>query len=981
MQRPSNRNIRGNDPPYLPVTFFLQSFSQAYRIIFWVSWGLLGCASFFLVWMTLSPYSWTPAVQELPAYQQDLIDLGLSTNPFQSFSLKIPVISVLVSYFAGPLLPQAFPVILGITLQVIAWALALAAGSFMRSRWAFWVLGLYLVYLFTSGASQFVLPGTGLPVVEGLVALPILIFFYSWYANSLKWSFLVRMGVLLGIQVVFYSMLWYLGTWKSWYYTSLNQFYFLVLLSFPYLLFICKEGVNTVLLWGNNRRDPAQRWPVSRIRISWLVMGILIGLATWTVLHPQSANLMIYTFLWMAMGVAALMNPITSQNLLRSVQHIFGSYSVFSFLLVAWGLLIGGSWCIYSTGGDILFSQVLARIFCFCLLGVTLGYVIYIEGNFRGWKAKTPLFFLLAKGPRFPFWIVYIMGIFVFVMLQGVDRWKSFRILVHSQTLMEGDALMLAKQPENALQLYELASFQIPASPKAHYNQGAIRMLEAEQAGLAVQSFRKAKAVYPMPLAALNGAQLLGDLQLGGSAQEMLREGLSSSPGYEGLLAHNLGVTFLNQGIWDSASQYFFKALEKGHSPSLSYSHLALLSYLQGNDSMAADFSVRSLTRNSPHDAARLNRWYFSVTSPEFIKPVFSPISFPANRQLLGNALSASVVHQNWEEAYQVSQEIGAAQDFPEAGILQGYLLMHQDSLVQGIDKLKFIAQSYSSLKGQAYYVLAVGYWEKGMWGMSQKYFQAAANAGIADAQLHALQADALAGRISSSAACQAANEESNPDLQREWALLCLAGRTASMLESDTLTPQARHRLGIYAAYGQNRSLLQRIIGRIAQEDIAKHTLLQEFPFKEARMCEGDIKEEFTSIWDSLHQTWWEVACGNRISAQASMTNISPKEDTSRLHFRILTEWALLEKDTSQALGYLEEAWNRKPWDPGTAKRWVELLIAVDSLFPAQQALDYLLEVNDQEPAYWQAYADLMNEWGMQAEYEYALTKRDSLTP
>ncbi len=715
------------EPPYLPVNFFLQGFSTVNKKAFIALMVLSGLVALYILLINLYPYFWTPAYQSLTEAYKTPLEIIRFEDPYLSLPLNFSVYRNWVSFFAGPMLAHPTPILVFVSLQLLAWSIALATATYIRSNWAYTVYFLYLIFLFLSGSNKYFLPEFSFPLIESGLSLVVLICAYLFQSFRWRGSFFLRVVVFLLIQMTLYGTLLYIGNWQAWYFTTLNQFLYLSLLSLIFLGFISKELVNFLLVLANHQAQPGRRWPVLYLRISWfVVLGLLFFL-----IQSFTSNSEAYktssSLLFCLLGIFTLATPIHSQNLFRSIQHILGSHSVLAFLLSSFGLLILSFWGMHLSHGDLLLNRTLAKLFSILLFSVSLAYIIFLESNFPDLlPQRKTIFFLIGKGRVFPFWMIFIMGGLVFAIFQGFDRWKSIRIFSHSRIVMEADASLLAQQPGAAKELYDWAITKIPASPKANYNQGALYMLDPLQTAIAIGYFRESLSLYDLPHARLNASQLLEDLKLPGSSRQILRDGQYADPLQQARIFHNLSLSFLKQGERDSAIYYLDKALQEKPNFHISESHLAKIFFENGQDSLGKIYWTQSLEGVNRNEYVGTNAMYYAILRPDLEWPKGKVPGDIFSQSLATNWVMVELNNHNFESALQLAQALEEKGDLGEMGLVRGYLELKRDSLEVGLSKLDFIAKSQAEYSRQAHYLLGLGYYEKNLLRMAHKHMSQA---------------------------------------------------------------------------------------------------------------------------------------------------------------------------------------------------------------------------------------------------------------
>lgn len=966
------------EPPFLPINFFLQGFSLANRRMFLLLLVLVGLVAFYVFWINLFPFFWTPVLQPLAESYPTSVEITQVQDSYLSLPLNFSVYRNWVSFFAGPMMAQMTPTLLFVSLQLLAWSIALATATFIRSKWAYSVYFLYLIFLFLSSSYKYFLPNFSYPVVEAGVSIWLLLCAYLFQSGRWKANFLVRLVVFLGTHALLYGTLFYLGNWQAWYFTTLNQFLYVFLLSLGFMAFVSKELVNSILILANHQAQPQQRWPIAYLRISWLLLlGLLFLLVrsflTSTDTYTGSASL-----LYFLLGIFAVATPIYSQNLFRSIQHILGSHSILAFLLVSWALLVLSFLGLHLSHGDLLLIRTTAKLFAVFLFAISLSYIIFLESNFPDLlPRRKPIFYLLGKGRVFPFWMIFILGSLIFFIFQGIDNWKTIRILSHSRLVMEGDASILANQPEAAQEFYEWAIVKVPASPKANYNQGSLYMLDPNRSAIAVGYFRKSLSLYEVPQARLNASQLLEDLQLPESARELLRNGLHKTSGLPAHLAHNLSLSFYKDGILDSARWYLDQVLSKESDFPISESHLANLYFEQGRDSLANIHWIQSTKGMAENERVAINVLYYAIAHPELAVPWERLPDEVFSIPLANNIVLAQMNDQRYEQARQYAENLGEQGNNEEMELVQGYLELHRDSLERGMSKLEYIAQSQPEFRSIANYLLAVGLYEKGLEKMAQKYLVRSADSGRSASFLPALQVHALSGKENALPYSQVKDSLSGR-VRRELALLAAAeGRDSVRTQLGDLSDREILRLCTYASLrGNCEECKKRELAHRDSLQVRETQILSLISCGEKEAQPARLKASLTQFpqMDRVRMQLIESYLDRKEmdSATYFFTSLPQEKQTSSLWAPLRAELAMASQDTIAALESLTTHWQLEPWKEAIGEKLVGIHMSKGEYEIALSYLNRIFSFNDQNPQFWQYYEQIMTEWGMSEEAQFA---------
>ena len=974
------------EAPFLPINFFLRGFSLANRRMFLLLLILVGLVAFYLFWINLFPFTWTPVLQPLAESLPISAEIMRVQDSYLSFPLNFSVYRNWVSFFAGPMLAHMTPTLLFVSIQLLAWSIALATATYIRSNWAYSVYFLYLIFLFLSSAYKYFLPNFSYPLVEAGVSIWILLCAYLFQSGRWRASFPLRLLVFLGTHLLLYGALFYLGSWQAWYFTTLNQFLYLYLLSLGFMAFVSKELVNSILILANHQVQPQQRWPILYLRLSWLLLLGLLFLLVRSFLTPTDAYTSSSSLLFFLLGIFAVATPIYSQNLFRSIQHILVSHSVLAFLLVSWALLTLGFLSLHLSHGDLLLIRTTAKLFAVFLFTVSLSYIIFLESNFPDLLPKRKLvFFLLGKGRVYPFWMVFILGAIIFSIFQGLDKWKTIRILSHSRLVLEGDASMLANQPEAAQEFYEWAIAKVPASPKANYNQGSLYMLDPNRAAIAVGYFRKSLSLYELPQARLNASQLLEDIQLPESARDILKNGLDKRDLLSSQLAQNLSLSFYRGGMSDSAIWYLDRALEKEPSFSLGQSHMTSFRFEYGQDSLGQIHWEQSIEGMLANEQVATNILYHAITHPELEVPWEKVPEEVYTAPLAHNIVLAQMNAGRYEEARQYAENLAEQGNDEELELVQGYLELRRDSLEKGMSKLEFMAQSQQAYRSQASYLLGVGLYEKGLKKMAQKYFRESTDRGESSSYLPVYQVYALSGN--QDLVPYEGSVDSLPEgLSREWKLLSRAsGNDSLSISLGKLSNREKLRFCKYASLSGNCEHCIEIEG-LNQDSL----FFQEEQILSLLTCvdgEGQsayLQEQLTQFpgMDRVRKQLVEYYLTERDidSAAYFFAPLSEENQASPLWTPIRAELTLASRDTVAALDMLSTQWQAQPWDEAIGEKLIRTYIETGAYEEALTHLNYILSFNDQNPQFWRYYEQIMTQWGMTEEALFATEQLESLS-
>lgn len=968
--------------PLLPVDFFFYPFDTPTRRSFVLSLTLILLGAGFFYYLYHFPLAFALELQEVPRYESIQAPVASMSHAYHTFPLSFTISRAWVAFSATPLQVDRLPVMAMGILQLLGWSLAIAVASLIRSRWAFGIYLLFAFYLFQQDWMGFWVGESGALWVSMFWVLVAFGLAYAFQINRLRLHWTLRWLIFFVWLAIPAGLAYQAGGWGAWLHGFTGSYYFLLLISLLFVIFVAKDPFNLILLAGTNRRHRHTRF--HPLLLAGLQLVLLLATLL-MVLHyinkrsfPEESLIFHPIPLFL---VAAVATVFTSQNLSRSVQFIFSTQRVFTFAMMAWALIsVSFLACIYSMG-DVIFRDAIERFISLAFLGVGAGWMLYIWVNFLPLlRERIHLYYLTGKGILFGYPVIFIIGLIALVIGEGNDNWKSVKLFTHSQLLMLGDEAALGDEPLLAAEHYQLAAEFVPGSSKAHYNRAAFLLGNPQRYAEALEAYRAATSGYEFAPARLNGALLMQELGRVEAAIRFLRDGAQDPR-----VANNLGLAYARAGAPDSAIVYFRQALLNNLDQTPSLSNLAHV-YFDYDKPRQGKAMMKEALQGPFDEISLFNALYYRLRGsldslPEGAK-VLHP-SFSPNMNQVLYLLQAG----DRSQLQPILKTLSADDRAAEPILLDGYFQLLRDSLETGKSRIDYVQAAMPAYAGMGNYLIGLAYFQKNVPEMARKYFNQAGEHDHPRGYFDASRMDSYLGQPDSAFykfnQLRGRYDTLWQACAQELALLFAAYGQPLYAQTEwdlsTLSAEDRIRQGIYAD-----SLEQYLWSLETFRALLAEDSLNIAPYLEM----GRI---YLKYRDTLAASTFRLGLVREPEDPALRLGLwiaellegkkptPPDGQQDSPEYQLIAAFAALHTgDSTRAAEAYQEVLKTDPLNTFAILGMADLWMAMGDEAAAHELLLQALKWNDQNPLLWRQYVDILERWGM-GEDEDARYAREQL--
>ena len=960
--------------PFLPPHFFYYQLTLTQKRMFLGLMALIVFAAGLWLFVYERPDHWGLSVSSVPETYAEVLAVDTVSHAYRDFPLTFRVYRQQVGYSASQLRPEALPFQLAFGLLLIGWTVILAVSSSISSRWAFLFYLLFGLFLHSTGVASVLLPDPwwGRLLEFGLILL-FLGLAYLFQSRILRVNLPGRLLVIGGSMAFLFGLAYQTQGWLTLQQMGGESFVFLTMVSFFFLLLIGKEPTNLLIYAATNQPNPrhrlAPRW-ILAIYGLWLVVMLcwvdeFLGLKlTGIQLSFRPAHLL---------ALSSILTVFLSQNLFHQLRSVVSSVGNFTLLLSAWALISLSTWFLFAASFDPVWVYAIERLAVILFAAVGLGHMFFTFTNHRFLLAnKVNGFYLMGNGPRFPYAAIWLIGLIFLILAEGVESWKSLRLLPQSYAVQLADGYLLRDQREDARLHYEIALRATEASPKANYNLASLLLIDPDQLREAVRHYRLAGAGFDFPYGNLNAANLLLASQAGEAAEEVLREGVARFPD-NALLWNGLGNFFLKSQQPDSAIAAYQKALLAELDLGPVYSNLAQLYWQYQRPEDARAFFRAALETPDPGAATLISAsWYQLAAGDSLALP--DPERYGYRDPLLSYNYQLLHIDQSPSPADRAQlKRLADEAQAPDALLLDAYQMLRDDSVAYALSRMQFLANQYPGYAAIGNYVVGIHFYERDLPELAQVYFERAGEAGDPRGWLYAAKMDIDLGRLAagndSLSVLRARSEALYEECSREIALLLSAVGQPLYAQTEwdlsTLTIDERVRLGRYADSAEYFSIALRTYQDLVAEEGAEVVPYLELGRIYNRYCDslalvnlalglekasGDprLRLAYARAWLCADQPGRGLA---QLDSATFGADLAP--DSARLWARI----RLAQGDTAAAIAQLDTLVQADPYDRRSILLLAEVYLAQQKTFEGYTLLTNSLAINDRHPRLWYYYA------------------------
>lgn len=960
--------------PFLPPHFFYYQLTTAQKRLFLGLMALLLVAAG-LWWVSYSqPERWALSVAPVPETYAEVLRVDTVSHAYRDFPLTFRVYRQQVGYSASQLRPEALPFQLAFGLLLIGWTVVLAVSSTISSRWAFLFYLLFGLFLHNTGVASTLLPD---PLWGRVLEFGLIILFlglaYLFQSRTLKVKLPGRLLIIGALVALLFGMTYQPQGWLTLQQMGGESFVFLTMVSLFFLLLIGKEPTNLLIYAATNQ--PQQRY---RLAPPWIltIYGLWLGVMFFWVDEFLGLKLTGVTLGFRPAHLLALSSILTiflSQNLFHLVRSVVTSVGNFTLLLSAWALISLSTWFLFAATFDPVWVYAIERLAAILFAAVGLGHMFFTFTNHRFLLTnKVNGYYLMGNGPRFPYPVIWLMGLIFLILAEGGESWKSLRLLPHSYAVQLADGYLLRDELEDARLHYEIALRATEASPKANYNLASLLLIDPDQWREAVRHYRLAGAGFDFPYGNLNAANLLIANNEGESAEEVLREGVERFP-ENALLWTGLGNFFLKSQQPDSAIKAYQQALVADLDLGPVYSNLAQLYWQYQRPEDTREFFQAALETSDPGVATLISAsWYQlaagdSLTLPDPKQYGYRDLLLSYNYQLLQIDQSPSP-----EDRAQLKRLADEAQA-PDALMLDAYQMLRDDSVEYALSRMQFLTNQYPGYAAIGNYLVGIHFYERDLPELAKGYFERAGEAGDPRGWLYAAKMDIDLGRLAagndSLSVLRAREEALYEECSREIALLLSAVGQPLYAQTEwdlsTLTFDERVRLGRYADSAEYFTIALRTyqdlvaaegsgvvpyleLGRIYNRYCDSLALVNLALGLKKAPRDPRLRLAYGEAWLCADQPERGLA---QLDSARFGAELGP--DSARLRARI----RLAQGDTAAAIAQLDTLIQADPYDRRSILLLAEVYLAQAKTFEGYTLLTNSLAANDRHPRLWYYYA------------------------
>jgi predicted Zn-dependent protease len=975
--------------PYLPPHFFYYSFTPVQRRLFLGLMTLLLLAAGAWLYSYQSPAHWALEVSPVPETYAEVLPVDTIEHAYRHFPLSFRVYRQQVGYSASQLRPQAPPFQLAFGLLLLGWTLVLGVASQITLRWSFLFYLLFGFFLHSTGIAAQLIPDPWWGrVLEFGLLVTFLGLAYLFQSDTLRVPLGGRLLIFGSMLGALFGLAYQQDGWLALHQMGGEAFIYLTVLSLAFVLYVATTPTSLIIYGATNQPQPTRRlspgwilgiyglWALINFLwldefLGWNITGITLGIRPAYVLMGSS-----------------LLTVFLSQNHFHQVREAFIGVFPFTMLLGSWALITLSTWFMFTASFDPVYVYAIERLAAVAFAAVGMGHMLFVFSN-HGFLLRNKVngYYLMANGPRFPFPVVWLMGLILLVVAEGVESWKSLRLLPHSYAVQLADQYLLRGNHTDARLHYEIALQATQYSPKANHNLASLLLEEPGQLPRAVVHYRQAGAGFDFPYGNLNAATLLVLNNQATAAETVLHEGVERSP-QNPMLWTSLGNLYLKQQQPDSAIAAYQRALQADLNLGPVYSNLAQLYWQYQRPEDAKAFFMAGLTTPDPGVSTLLSAIWYQLVSGDSL-PLPRPEQYgyqdpllSYNEQLLDVEARPSASNRAQIKAL-ADQESGS-----DALMLDAYLMLRDDSVAYAMSRMQFLTSQYPAYASVGNYLLGVGFYERDLPELARTYFEQAYQAGDPRGGLYAakmtIDLGGLAAGHDSLSRLRARHDVLWEECSREISLLLSAvgqplyARTE--WDPNTLTFDERVRLGRYAdsmAYG---SIALRTYQDLVSEDT--NTVVPYLELGKIYNHYGDslalvnlalglakapdhqaLRLEYAEAW--LH-------AGRPDRAAAQLDSLPPSTHSQPQWQRLAARLALAQGDTAAAIQQLDSLVQTNLYDRRSILQLAAIYHQRGQVSEGFTLLEQALTHNDQHPLLWAEYAFFTYAAGDQAASTFA---------
>lgn len=920
-----------NKLPFVPMNFFYYQFSSGAQKLFLALMTVLVLGVGLFLFSYHNPWFWSVSVQEVAESQSGSVKIADVATEYRNFDIAGTAYKQWVNFTASPVMPHTTPLILFWIFQVLGWATILTAATQIRSRWYLFFFFLFGLFIHFSQVALAFYPNDTYHLLELGIGLVFLGLGYTFQQYTLKWAFPYRFLIFLSFLLLLFGGAWMKNGSIELHGMSVTLYPYLAVLGALLLFFLGKEPTNLLIFGATNHKDIENRRSLPQI------LALFAILVVWNILNLLASMHILPSLNWgirpvHVLGLSLLLTVFLSQNQFHVFKHYLTSVQVYTFVLLGWVIIVTGFWFGVIASGDVVFAHVIEDIATTFFTFIGLGHLLYLMLDFRPLlKNKVNVYYLIGQGRGLMVTMMFLVGLIGFVFVEGLQHWAEPKLMVHTYYVNRGDHAFMKKDMETANAVYNTAILVGVNSPKPNHNLGAIAALNNDLQG-AMESYERATSMHYFPFSTLNAGNLLA---LKGDTLNAKRVWLYDFKNkHNAYISNNLSSIYLHQKKVDSAIICLKSALKEKKNMSAGYSNLAEVYWENKMPKQAKAFTQTAIGFSKPSPAAITNAiWHVFNDTLNLEIPKVS-VQQAATFELTNNYALYMLRNQNHAAANQWFREIEKSklEGMDQLQTLIAYEWFMQDSVAKAMSKADYIASLSNDASAQAYYLMGVGFYQKGVPEMAQMYFKKMAAVGDTSGYFYEGLMYADRGMVDSAylklSALRVAYPTFEKKIAKELAMMDKSRGIEMAARANWdfvgITLREKMRIGRYADSSAHFGNAMQVYGECVREDslnvlpyIETVSLYRKYKNPEA-LTNGEyaLKKfpENEKLKNEVVRTY--LAMGKVSEAQKLLSSIKMTAEDTSSHFdtKLLQAQLLLaQKDTAKAIPLLESLQRQRP--------------------------------------------------------------------
>ena len=982
--------------PFVSAFYFFQQYSPSGKKLFIGLYIaiLLSCALW--LWASFSPE--TQGLQ--PQQGEKLYSAQIQAGELSSQNVNTSWALTAYSRFDLPqyglIYPPTWAVWIFILFQTLAWSALLTATSKLKPYWNLVPSFLFISWLGLSGIAQLIVGQDPWYLITGLISLCFgaLLFFYQQKGRNIP--------ILLQFVTYFTLLSFCIGAirinagFTGIFQLVTNTFPLIYLFACAVLLYVAKEPLHLIILLATNHKDSKKRiplWAWIGFPVLLLLFLILLEARFTGFICPEIAGI---SATWIAI-IAVLALPFTAQAIYHNIKHVYIANIGFTLALLGSALLCVSFWGFSLTSGNLLMQHQSDRIITGLFPVMLLLQMIYVGINFyKLIKTNQPLFFVIMMPTKIRFLIVWLTFFVCIGILEGQKSWKTFQLLAAQKLSFQADALLIAGDLEAAGKSYYQANLYASGDTKTLYNSGRLLLKPGTSSEEPLQLLLACGEHYPSFIAGdLAYAEYQRFTGRTAIALPLLKKRTSET--VNPLLVNYLAYLYTEQNLPDSAILCLRDAYT--HAPDFmpTQNNLALI-YLQNRKpKYALPFLIECGKKLQEYPEGLVNIRYYQLNYLKQDSELqFTEFSSPPE----GASFALKLNEITWQlcaEDHSINptwmQALESEGEKPEILQLQLIRTFTQDSIFQSLSRYQYLINTWPAEKGITAHNLGALYWQSNCPEMAVKYFEIAAQENRAKDYIHAGQALAMQARSDSAIMlinrARLFGEKYSLAAAKESALLLFAFGQKNYAQLDwdfnNATFDDWMRASRYAsAVNHFEPLLESLRYAQALDSLnpQPHLLLGNYYLKlksypqaiEALKDGISISGKHPELLFALISVYNSVGDFNssKIYLQQLKNEFPQSEE-----YKIYQFSQFLQKPTNSdsLLSLLNAELLSNPLDSVRLNLAIEYWSTTGDAFQGAQYLSKIIQINDQQPNWWIAFAKLSRKAGLAEQSGYAILR------